>query len=699
MNNINSFTRPKSLTVIGASKTPGKIGHSLVQNIINSGFKGKIYPVNPREKEILGLDCYKSVNEIPGDVETAIFVIPAGRVIDAARECGQKGVKNLVALTAGFKETGREGMELEKNFLAVCKQYNMRLLGPNCIGFLDTHTPVNATFLKGFPPRGKIAFISQSGAMLAAVLDWSITAGIGYSKIFSMGNKADLNEIDCISEAAEDPDTKVILCYLEDVSNGPEFIKVLSEVTRKKPVIILKSGTSQAGAQAASSHTGALAGSDIAYDSAFKRCGVLRVESMSQLFDLAILFANQSVPKGNRVAIVTNAGGPGIVATDKIESHGLSMARFTKETIEELRLNLPPEAGIYNPVDVLGDAKAERFKFALERVLKDDNVDSAVVLLCPVAVTQPVETARVLIELNKTYPDKPLIAAYMGGQALAEGTRMLSESGVPVFAMPEPAIGALAGMSRYTEFQKRDSISLIDDFKPDQKTVKAVFYDVKKDNRLTLLGSEAAEIIAAYGVPETPIKLSRSPEEAAAIADETGYPVVLKVASPRILHKTDIGGVKIGLNSSFEVKTAYVEIMENVHKYLPKVVPYGIEIQKMVPRGTELIVGMTRDVQFGSMIGFGLGGIYVNLIKDVSFRLAEGLTDNEIKEMIAETKAYSLMQGFRGEKPADLDSVIKVIKRLAMLATDFPEIMEIDINPLIAYERGVAALDVKITLS
>ena len=253
MNNINSFTRPKSLAVIGASKTPGKIGHSLVQNIINSGFKGKIYPVNPREKEILGLDCYKSVNEIPGDVETAIFVIPAGRVIDAARECGQKGVKNLVALTAGFKETGREGMELEKNFLAVCKQYNMRLLGPNCIGFLDTHTPVNATFLKGFPPRGKIAFISQSGAMLAAVLDWSITAGIGYSKIFSMGNKADLNEIDCISEAAEDPDTKVILCYLEDVSNGPEFIKVLSEVTRKKPVIILKSGTSQAGAQAASS--------------------------------------------------------------------------------------------------------------------------------------------------------------------------------------------------------------------------------------------------------------------------------------------------------------------------------------------------------------------------------------------------------------------------------------------------------------
>jgi len=699
LNNRNSFTRPKSLAVIGASGTPGKIGHSLVKNIIDSGFQGKIYPVNPGGKTILGLNSYKTVKEIPGDVETAIFVIPAGRVIEAARECGQKGIKNLVALTAGFKETGREGMELEKNFLAVCKEYDMRLLGPNCIGFLDTHTPVNATFLKGFPPKGKIAFISQSGAMLAAVLDWSITAGIGYSKIFSMGNKADLNEIDCISEAAEDPATKVILCYLEDVSDGPEFIKVLSAITRKKPVIVLKSGTSQAGAQAASSHTGALAGSNIAYDSAFNRCGVLRVDSMSQLFDLAILFANQSIPKGNRVAIVTNAGGPGIVATDKIESHGLSMARFSKETIEELRLNLPPEAGIYNPVDVLGDARAERFRFALEKVLKDDNVDSAVVLLCPVAVTQPVETAQVLVELNKAYPDKPLIAAYMGGETLAEGTRLLATGGVPTFAMPEPAIGALAGMTKYTEFQKRDPNGAINDFQPDLKTVKAVFYDVKKDKRLTLLGSESAEVAAAYGVPAIPVKLSRSPEEAVVMAEEIGYPVVLKVASPRILHKTDIGGVKIGLNTAPEVKTAYVNIMENTHKYLPKVIPYGIEIQKMVPGGTELIVGMTRDLQFGSMIGFGLGGIYVNLIKDVSFRLAEGLTDNEIKEMIAETKAYALMKGFRGEKPVDMDSVIKVIKRLARLATDFPEIMEVDINPLIAYESGAAALDVKITLS
>jgi len=701
-----SFTNPASLAVIGASKTPGKIGYELLNNIIKSGYKGKILPVNPREKEILGLTCFPSVSAIPGNVEMAVFTVPAKKVPDIAEECGQKGVRNLVVLTAGFKETGHEGLELEKKFSSVCKQYHMRMMGPNCVGFLDTHTPVNVTFLKGFPARGEIAFISQSGAMLAAILDWSVSAGIGYSKIYSLGNKADLNEADCIAEAAADPNTKVILCYIEDVVCGPEFLKVASNVTCNKPVIVLKSGTSQAGAQAASSHTGALAGSDLAYNVAFKRSGILRVESMSELFDLAIAFVNQPVPAGKKVAIVTNSGGPGIVATDKVEAHGLKMARFAKETIEELRLNLPPEAGIYNPVDVLGDAKADRFKFALEKVLKDENVDSVVVLLCPVAVTQPLETAKVLIELNKKFPEKPVIAAYMGGQALAEGTKLLSENGIPCFTMPEPAVAALAGMSKYKELkelkelkERKEAEQKAGKFKPDLKTVKAVFYDVKRDNRLALLGSEAAEVIEAYGVATAPVKLAQSPEEAADIAAKMGYPVVLKVASPKILHKTDVGGVKMGIKSAGEVKSAYVNILENVHKYLPKVIPHGIEIQKMVPKGIELIVGMTRDVQFGSLIGFGLGGIYVNLLKDVSFRLASNISSGEITEMIAETKAYKLMKGYRGEEPVDIGAVSETIRRVALLAVDFPEIMEIDINPVLAYQRGVAALDVKITLS
>jgi acetyltransferase len=700
LDTAGSFTNPKSLAVIGASNTPGKIGNALLSNLLGSGYKGKIYPINPKEKEILGLPCFPSLADVPDEIEMAIFCIPARKAIETAEECGKKGVRNLVVITAGFKEIGRAGAELEKEFMSVCDRYGMRVLGPNVVGFIDTHTPINATFLKGFPPKGEIAFISQSGAILASILDWSISAGIGYSKIYSLGNKADLSEVDFIAEAVDDPNTKVILCYIEDVTHGPEFLKVVAEATRKKPVVILKSGTSQSGALAASSHTGALAGSDLAYNTAFKRCGVLRVTNMSDLFDLAISFVSQPLPKGDRVAIVTNSGGPGIIATDRVEAHGLHMARFAKETIEELRSYMPAEAGIYNPVDVLGDAKTDRFNYAFEKVFKDENVDSIVMLMCPVAVTEPVDTARSLIEFSRRYPEKTVISAMMGGKSLAEGAALLSSSGIPCFSMPEPAVAAIAGMTAYRKMKDRPAVEdRITDFKPDLKTVKAIFYDVKRDGRLALLGSEAAEIVSAYGITAAPTIISQSPDEAAAIADQLGYPVVLKIASPKIMHKTDVGGVIRDLQTAEEVKNAYVNIIENVHRYLPKVVPYGIEIQKMMPKGIELIVGMTRDVQFGPLIGFGLGGIFVNLIKDVSFRLAQGLTSMEISDMIAETKAYSLMKGYRGEKPVDILAVSEVIRRLALLATDFPEITEVDVNPVFAYEDGIAALDIKITLS
>jgi acetyltransferase len=696
----SGFTNPKSLAVIGASNTPGKIGNALLSNLIGSGYQGKIYPINPKEKEILGLPCFPSLADVPENIETAIFCIPARKALDTAVECGKKGIKTLVVITAGFKEIGLAGAELENKFMSICRQYDMRVLGPNVVGFIDTHTPINATFLKGFPPKGEIAFISQSGAILASILDWSISAGIGYSKIYSLGNKADLSEVDFIAEAVDDPNTKVILCYIEDITHGHEFLKVVAEATRKKPVVILKAGTSQSGAMAASSHTGALAGSDLAYNTAFKRCGVLRVTNMSDLFDLAISFVSQPLPKGDRVAIVTNSGGPGIIATDRVEAHGLQMARFTKETIEELRSYMPAEAGIYNPVDVLGDAKTDRFNYAFEKVFKDENVDSVVMLMCPVAVTEPVDTARALIEFSRLYPEKTVIAAMMGGKSLAEGAALLSSSGIPCFSMPEPAIAAISGMTAYKKMKERPAVEeSLSDFKPDLKTVKAIFYDVKRDGRLALLGSESAKVIAAYGLAAAPTILSQSPDEAASIADQLGYPVVLKIASPKILHKTDVGGVLRDIQTAEEVKHAYVNIIENVHRYLPKVVPYGIEIQKMMPKGIELIVGMTRDVQFGPLIGFGLGGIFVNLIRDVSFRLAQGLTNMEISDMIAETKAYSLMKGYRGEKPVDILAVSEVVRRLAVLATDFPEITEVDINPIFAYEKGVAALDVKITLS
>jgi acetyltransferase len=421
---------------------------------------------------------------------------------------------------------------------------------------------------------------------------------------------------------------------------------------------------------------------------------------MPELFDLAIAFANQPVPRGDRVAIITNSGGPGIVATDSIELKNLKMARFNRETVEQLRKNLPAESNIYNPVDVLGDAKADRYRFALDQVLADQGVDSAVVLLCPCGVSEPVETARAMIEMRKTYPEKPLFAAYMGGKLITEGAKMLSAAKIPCFTFPEPAITSISGMVSYTRtknISKCEEIPSYDDV--DSKTVEAILNNVRMDKRLVLLGSEAAKVLAAYGIPTATTELATQPEEAAELAGNMGYPVVLKVASPNLMHKTDVGGVLTNLDSYKKVRLGFIEIIEKIQRYLPRVVIYGVEVQKMMPKGTELIIGMSRDVQFGPLIAFGLGGIYVNLIKDVSFRLADGLTVTEIKKMITETKAYTLLRGYRGEKPADVQAIVEVIGRFTRLVTDFPEITEVDINPIFAYNRGASAVDIKITIS
>lgn len=700
MNELTSLIKPESVAVVGASPKPGKIGYTIMNNMVGCGYKGKIFPVNPREKEIFGLAAFPSVTAIPEKVDLAVIAVPAARVQGVAEDCGKAGVKSLVVITAGFKETGSEGLELEKKLLQTCRDYGMRMLGPNVVGLIDTHTPINASFAAQFPKQGEIAFLSQSGAMLVALLDWSASAGLGFSKVVSLGNKADLSEIDFIEEAAADPNTRVIVCYIEDIVDGPRFVDVASRAARQKPVIVIKSGTSQAGAQAASSHTGALAGSDLAYDVAFRQCGIIRARTMTELFDLAVAFARSPVPAGNRVAIVTNSGGPGIIATDNVESRGLQMARFTKDTLAALRANLPAEANIYNPVDVLGDAKADRYRFALRQVCADPNVDSVVVLMCSVGVTQPVETTEAILAAREEFPDKPVFAAYLGGESLAEGAAMLARAGVPCFTFPEPAIAAISGLVKYHELVQSPAGEAVTGLPGiDRKGVKAIFYDVIKDHRLVLLGSEAAEVARCYGIPAAPVALATTPEEAVEEAEKMGYPVVLKVASPKILHKTDVGGVKIGLGSAGEVRRAFAEILDNVHGYMPQAVIYGVEVQKMMPKGTELIIGMTRDVQFGPLIAFGLGGIYVNLLKDVSFRLAQGLTDREIENMLKETKAYTLLRGYRGEKPRDIAALVDVIRRVAALVNDFPEINEMDINPVFAYEDGISALDIKITIS
>ena len=446
---LSSFFAPKAVAIVGASATPGKIGHAIVKNIKDSKFSGKIYPVNPRAGEIAGLPCYPNVTGIKDNIDLAVIAVPSNATPQVAEDCGRAGIKHLVVISAGFKEIGREGQLLENKLVATCQNYGMNLLGPNCVGMMDSHTPINASFSATFPTRGEIAFISQSGAMLVAILDWSRATGLGFSRVISLGNKAHLTESHFIEEAADDPNTRVILCYIEDIANGKHFLAAAEKAVPKKPVIILKSGTSQAGARAASSHTGALAGSDLAYETAFRRCGVIRARNMPELFDLAVAFSKQPVPAGGRVAVVTNAGGPGILATDAIENQGLSMSRFTRDTVEELRTELPPEANIYNPVDVLGDAGVDRYRFALEKVLADPGVDSSLILVCPTAVTEPVNIARAIMDTVRKHPDKPVFAAYMGGEMLAEGAQLLSRAGIPCFTFPEPAITALAGMTRY----------------------------------------------------------------------------------------------------------------------------------------------------------------------------------------------------------------------------------------------------------
>jgi acetyltransferase len=699
LHSLDALFRPESVAVVGASKNREKLGNVILRNILRSGYKGLVYPVNPKEQVIEELKVYPAVSSIGRPVDLAVVVVPAERVLQVAADCGEAGVQNIVVISAGFKETGKEGLARERDLVETCRIHGIRLLGPNCVGVMDTHTPLNASFAAGFPLKGDIAFVSQSGAMLVAILDWSLQTGLGFSRFVSLGNKADLNEADFISDAVTDENTKVILCYIEDIRNGAHFLEVADRATRVKPVIMLKSGTSHAGAQAASSHTGALAGSDIAYETAFRQTGVIRVHTMSELFDLATVFARQPVPKSARVAVVTNAGGPGIVATDSIEAKGLEMARFNRDTVESLRRELPLEANVFNPVDVLGDARVERFSFALDRVLSDEGTDSAVVLVCPTAVAEPVETAAALVEASRKFAQKSILAVYMGGETLAAGAEFLTRHGIPCFTFPELAVGALGGLATYGRIKDRPEKGSVPDYEEiNRDTVKKVLARVQEERRRTLLGSEAARIAEAYGIPVAPLRLARRAREAVAHAAELGYPVVLKVGSPEIIHKTDIGGVRVGLKTPEEIREAFWEIMDRVNQHFPHATIYGVEVQKMYPRGTELIVGVSRDLQFGPMIAFGLGGIYVNLLKDVAFRLSWGMGEREIREMVRETKAYTLMRGYRGEKPLDIDAMVNIIGRVGRLVTDFPEIVEMDINPVFSYQKGAAALDIKITI-
>lgn len=695
---LECLFNPSTIAVIGASEEEKKIGHVIFKNLVSQGFKGKVFPINPKRKEILGVPCYPTVKEIPENVDLAIIVVPAKVVPQVLMDCAQKGVKGVVVITAGFREIGNEGAKLERQIVEIAKSSNIKMVGPNCLGIINTFIGMNATFASHIPPKGRISFFSQSGALGVALIDWAIENNFGFGKFVSLGNKADLNECDFLEYFGEDPDTDIILGYIEDVREGKRFIEVASRVAKKKPVILIKAGSTEAGAMAASSHTGALSGSDKAFNEAFRKTGIIRVEGIKDLFEVAEIFKNLKFPKGNKLLIVTNAGGPGIIAADTADKLGLKLHPMSKESIEFLAERLPSTAALYNPIDVIGDATSERYKLVLERAIVDENVEGICVILTPQAITDVENVAKEIIEKSKI-TDKPIVGCFIGGKRVKEGVRMLKEANIPCYEDPSVAIKAYKTLVDFVSFRKRKEPEYIkyEISEEDKKNVKLMLEALLDAGVTTLTEENAMKILSFYGIPFPKRALAKTPEEAIKIAEEIGYPVVLKVSSPHILHKTDVGGVKIGLKSPEEVYDAFVEITVNVKRFMPKAFIRGVNVYEMITGGKEVILGVSYDNTFGHMIMFGLGGIYVEVLKDVSFRLVP-LSKEEAFEMIEEIKSKKLLEGIRGEKPCDKNDIVDKLLRLSQLVLDFPIIKEVDINPYVVKEVGGVALDARIII-
>lgn len=694
---LERFFQPRSIAVIGAAREEYKLGHGILKNILQYGFSGKVYPINPKADSILGLKAYPSVKMVEDSIELAVLVLPAELCLQAIEECGQKGIDSAVIISGGFKESGREGAEREKELSKLAKKYRIRVIGPNCLGIINTYHKLNSTFAANPPPKGDIAFFSQSGALCTAILDWAQTQHIGFSKFVSMGNNMDINEVSLLEAFEDDPECKVILGYIEGIKDGRAFMEAARRVTKKKPVVIIKSGSTEAGARAVSSHTGSLAGSDKAFWAAFKQSGILRAKTLEDLFSTAQAFSNQEIPSGPRVAIVSNAGGPAILAADAVERSGLRMASFSRETIEGLRGSLPPIASFYNPVDITGGVKEDVYRTALEKVLLDEDVQAVITMNAPQAVIKGEDVAKVVGELSKRFRNKTVIASFMGGPTMKEAVEVLAEYQVPNYPFPERAVSVLEAMNQQRQWMERPLESPVD-FRGDRQAVEEVFQRARQEGRLNLAEAEARQVVVAYGFSLPKSLFVTDKDSAAKAAQETGYPVVLKVASPDILHKSDVGGVKLGLRSPEEVVKAFEEMMEMVRKRMPEAHISGAFVQKMVTDSKEVIIGAAKDPQFGPLLMFGLGGIYVEVLRDVSFRVAP-ITPTEAWEMIKETRAYAVLRGARGERPVDIKAVAEGLQKLSQLVIDFPEILELDINPLAVLPEGTIAIDARITIS
>jgi len=693
------FLSPKSIAVIGASDKEGSVGRAITSNIMN-GYRGTVYPISPSRDKVFDQKAYKSVLDVPNEIDLAVIITKNTVVPIVLEECGKKKIQGAVVITAGFKEVDEEGKKLEQQLKDISKKYNIRIIGPNCLGVmnLDPQTMMNSTFLKITPKSGEIALVSQSGAICAALVEDASAQGIGFSAVVSMGNKADMTEIDILKMLADHEQTKVIVMYLEDMGNGQEFLKVCKQITKtnavKKPVLVLKSGRSPEGAKAAMSHTGALMGSDEIYDALLRQSGAIRVDTMEELFDYATAFSKQPLPLDGDLVIVSNAGGPAIISTDSCSKLGIKMAK-----IEEIRSKIdaviPPWGSSRNPVDIVGDADFNRFENVLNEVLQHKNVGSVISMCTPSATLDYDKLAEVIVKMSKKYK-KTMLASLMGLDEGITNREILAAGDVPYYTYAEGSIRALNAMLRFVDWIKTPDGN-ITKFEVDKNKAKSVFDKVKSEGRTNLLEDEGREILDAYGFPLPNSALAATEDEAVDAANRVGYPIVMKIASPQIVHKSDAGGVKVNLTNNDEVRNGFKTIMENAKKYDSNAEIKGVLIVEMVKGGKEMIIGSKLEPGMGPVVMLGMGGIYVEILKDVTFRLAP-LTDQEANDMISSIKTKKLLDGVRGEKPSDINKLAECIQRLSQLVTDFTEIKELDMNPVLVMEQdqGCKILDVRI---
>ena len=700
---LDKIFNPRSVAIVGASDEEGTVGYALMKNFTEHGFEGKVYPVNIRKTEILGLKAYQTVEQIPEPVDLAVIATPAKTVPDIVEQCGKAGIKGIIIISAGFKEIGPEGKALEDQIQEIKKKYGLRIIGPNCLGVIRPSMRLNATFISKTPKPGNIAFISQSGALGSAILDWAIHENIGFSNFVSIGSMIDVDFGDFIDYFGTDPKTRSILMYIEGLTDARKFMSAARHFARTKPIIVVKTGKFTESAKAAASHTGSLTGEDIIYDAAFKRAGIVRVEEIADLFNCAEVLGMQPLPRGPNLGIITNAGGPGVMATDALIAKGGKLAKLSPKTMEILNNILPHYWSRGNPIDILGDARADRYKAVVEACLNDENIDGILIIYTAQAVAEPVEIANSIVELIKSrgYQSKTILTSFMGYGAVEEANRIFTENNIPTYSTPEQAIKTYLYMYQYKrnlELLYETPEELPVDVAPPKRPIMVTMRNAATENRELLIEAEAKKLLEYYNVPVVKTMVAQTANEAVNLASQIGYPVVLKILSPQIIHKTDAGGVVLDINSEAEVREAFERINKKAKEYNPNAEIQGVTVQPMIKKqGYEVIIGAKTDPLFGPVILFGMGGIGVELFKDFAIGIPP-LNQTLVRRMMEETKVHQLLKGYRNVPPANIRLLEGIVVQFSQMLLDFPQLKEVDINPLFINENEALAFDARIVI-